>query len=149
MHAHLLAGGTERTWAVILDSGDEVMASMRTFAREHDLGASRVSAIGAFAAAELGFYRIEARGYKRIAVEEQCEVVALLGDVARDQDDKPRLHLHVVLGLEDGSTRGGHLLAATVRPTLEVLITESPCHLHRRYDPASGLPLIDHADRED
>ena len=37
---------------------------------------------------------------------------------------------------------GGHLLEAHVRPTLEVLLTESPAHLRRRHDPESGLSLI-------
>ena len=35
-------------------------------------------------------------------------------------DGKPSLHLHAVLGLRDGTTRGGHFLKGIVRPTLEV-----------------------------
>jgi uncharacterized protein len=30
-----------------------------------------------------------------------------------------------------------------VRPTLEVILTESPAHLRKRLDPESGLALID------
>jgi predicted DNA-binding protein with PD1-like motif len=37
---------------------------------------------------------------------------------------------------------GGHLLKAHVRPTLEVVLTESPRHLHKRKDSESGLALI-------
>jgi hypothetical protein len=69
-------------------------------------------------------------------------VLALLGDIAL-QDGKPKLHAHVVLGRRDGSACGGHLLAARVRPTLEVIVTESPAHLNRKHDPRSGLALID------
>jgi hypothetical protein len=29
-----------------------------------------------------------------------------------------------------------------VRPTLEVIVTESPAHLRKRLDPGSGLALI-------
>ena len=36
----------------------------------------------------------------------------------------------------------GHLGEAHVRPTLEVIITESPAHLHRVKDPVTGLALI-------
>ncbi len=32
---------------------------------------------------------------------------------------------------------------AHVRPTLEVVLVESPKHLQRKFDPASGLALID------
>lgn len=52
-------------------------------------------------------------------------------------------HVHVVLGRRDGTTRGRHLRAATVRPTLEVMVTESPRSLRRRFDPDAGLALID------
>jgi predicted DNA-binding protein with PD1-like motif len=47
-----------------------------------------------------------------------------------------------VLGRSDGTTRGGHLLEARVRPTLEVILVESPSHLQRKHDPESGLALI-------
>jgi hypothetical protein len=30
-----------------------------------------------------------------------------------------------------------------VRPTLELVVTESPAHLHKRKDPTTGLALID------
>ena len=48
-----------------------------------------------------------------------------------------------MLGLRDGSTRGGHLQDAVVRPTLEVMVTESPREVYRRFDDNSGLALID------
>jgi predicted DNA-binding protein with PD1-like motif len=73
---------------------------------------------------------------------EQVEVVSLLGDVALGPDGKPALHPHVVVSLADGRAMGGHLLEAHVRPTLEVVLTESPRHLHKRKDPDSGLALI-------
>jgi predicted DNA-binding protein with PD1-like motif len=49
----------------------------------------------------------------------------------------------VVVGRADGSTRGGHILEAWVRPTLEVIVSEAPRHLRRKTDPASGLALIE------
>ena len=61
----------------------------------------------------------------------------------RDEKDEPDLHAHTVLGLPDGSTRGGHLLEGHVRPTLEVTITETPGHLVRRKKPDLGIALID------
>jgi predicted DNA-binding protein with PD1-like motif len=48
----------------------------------------------------------------------------------------------VVLGRRDGSTVGGHLLDASVRPTLEVMVIDSPEHLRRACDPVSGIALI-------
>ncbi len=72
----------------------------------------------------------------------QSEVLSLMGDIAVDDEGKASPHLHVVLGFADGSTKGGHFLEGHVRPTLEVMVTESPAHLRRRHDPESGLALI-------
>ena len=58
-------------------------------------------------------------------------------------DGKPSLHMHAVLGLKDGTTRGGHFLKGIVRPTLEVTIVETPVHLRRRKQPALGIALIE------
>jgi predicted DNA-binding protein with PD1-like motif len=137
----LLSDSGERVFAVIFETGDDPVAGLTRFAEERKLGASAFTAIGAFSEATLGYFEWEKKDYERIPVKEQVEVLSLLGDIAL-QDGKPKLHAHVVLGRRDGSACGGHLLEARVRPTLEVIITETPAHLRRRHDPASGLALI-------
>jgi hypothetical protein len=52
------------------------------------------------------------------------------------------IHAHVVAGRSNGSTVGGHIMEAYVRPTLEVMLSESPSHLQRKVDQNSGLALI-------
>ena len=42
----------------------------------------------------------------------------------------------------NGTAHGGHLMEAHVRPTLEVILVESPQHLRRQTDAESGLALI-------
>jgi predicted DNA-binding protein with PD1-like motif len=138
----LLSEGGERVFAVVFETGDDPVAGLTRFAEERKLGASAFTAIGAFSEATLGYFDWSRKDYDRIPVNEQVEVLALLGDIAL-LDGKPKLHAHVVLGRRDGSACGGHLLAARVRPTLEVVITETPAHLRRRPDPATGLALID------
>lgn len=142
MHAKLLNDRPEKTFALIFDTGDEVMAGLRTFAREHKLAASHFTAIGAFRDVTLGYFDWQKKDYQRIPVNEQVEVLSLVGDVARDEKGEPQVHAHVVVGKSDGTAHGGHLLEAHVRPTLEVVLTESPSHLQRRHDAASGLALI-------
>ena len=41
-----------------------------------------------------------------------------------------------------GAMVGGHLLAGHVRPTLEVVLMQSPANLRREFDPESGIALI-------
>jgi uncharacterized protein len=142
MRTKLLNENGERVFAVIFETGDDPVAGLTRFADEQKLGASAFTAIGAFSEATLGYFDWEKKDYERIPVKEQVEVLALVGDVAL-QDGKPKLHAHVVLGRRDGSACGGHLLAARVRPTLEVIVTESPVHLRRKHDPVTGLALID------
>jgi uncharacterized protein len=141
MQVRVLNQGPPRVYAVVLETGEEAVACISRFAREHGLTASQVSAIGAFSEAVIGFFDFATRDYRRIAVRKQVELLSLLGDVA-DDGGEPKLHVHVVLGRADGSTCGGHLLEARVRPTLEEVITESPGHLRRVRDPATGLTLI-------
>jgi predicted DNA-binding protein with PD1-like motif len=141
MRSKLLNSDQERTFAVIFETGDEAVAGLTRFAEAQKLTASRFTAIGAFESVVLGYFDWQKKDYERIAVDEQVEVVALIGDVALD-GNKPKLHAHAVVGLRNGHTRGGHLLEARVRPTLEVILTESPGHLQREHDPETGLALI-------
>src|SRR5947209_17427780 len=129
MRAKLLNEHPEKTYALIFETGDEVMKNLEIFAREKQLACSHFTAIGAFAEATLGYFDWNKKDYKRIPVREQVEVLSLVGDVARDEQGKPKLHAHVVLGKSDGTAHGGHLMEAVVRPTLEVILVESPEHL--------------------
>lgn len=142
MKAKLLSEDGEKTFAVIFDSGDDCMEGLQRFAVEHGLTAAKFTAIGAFSEARLAYFRVDRNEYMDIPVPEQVEVLSLIGDVAL-KDGEPVVHAHAVLGKCDGSTIGGHLLSATVRPTLEVVLVESPRHLRKKVDQRTGLALID------
>lgn len=134
-----------RSFVVAIESGDRLIASVTRFAREEGLAASEFTAIGALASARLAFFDWETKDYTEIPVEEQVELASLNGRITRPVggDGDPHLHVHCVLSRADGSTIAGHLLEAEVRPTAEVLVTDSPTELHRRTDPESGLAVID------
>jgi predicted DNA-binding protein with PD1-like motif len=132
-----------RTFVLILDQGEEAFAAITAFANEKAIQAASVAAIGAFASAEVGWFDLAAKRYNPISVDEQCEVLSLLGDIAQGDDGKASLHLHAVLGLRDGSVRGGHLLGGNVRPTLEVTIVETASNLRRKKRTDLGIALID------
>jgi len=142
MKSKLLNRGPESTWALIFDGGDEVMQHLQQFAREKKLSGSRFTAIGAFSDVTVGYFNIEKKDYKRIPIREQVEVLSLIGDIASDSGE-PKIHAHVVVGKSDGSAWGGHLVEAHVRPTLELILTETPVHLRRKWDAAAHLALIE------
>ncbi|MFQ3456917.1 DNA-binding protein [Bradyrhizobium sp. UFLA01-814] len=130
---------------VVLDSGEEAFGALTKFANDAKVTAASLSAIGAFERATVGWFDFASKSYRKIEIDEQCEVLCALGDIATGDDGKASLHMHIVLGLSDGSTRGGHLLAGIVRPTLEVVVTEAPARLRRRKRPELGIALIDPA----
>jgi predicted DNA-binding protein with PD1-like motif len=115
---------------------------LTAFSREHAVSAAQITAIGAFKRVTLGFFDPGPLDFKRFTLDEQLEVLSLIGDVA-EKDGEPQIHAHVVVGCSDGSTRGGHLFEGIVWPTLEVIVTEAPAHLRKRVDDETGLALID------
>jgi len=143
MKSRLVSRTSANIRVVILDSGEEAFAALTKFANNEKLSAASLTAIGAFERATIGWFDLAAKNYRKIEVNEQCEVLSAIGDVAVGDDGKASLHIHVVLGLSDGSTRGGHFLSGIVRPTLEVVLTESPVTLRRKKRPDLGIALVD------
>lgn len=137
MKSVVLEAAGAKTWALIFDKGDEPVAGLTAFTKSQTLGGAHFTAIGAFSEVVLGYFDRAARDYKKIPLREQFEVLSLVGDVALDCGE-PKVHAHVVVGRADGEARGGHLLVARVWPTLELVLTESPRHLRKRYDPDTG-----------
>lgn len=132
----------QRTFVIVLETGEEVMTSLQSFAERRAITAAQFSAIGALSDAVLMYFDWQKKEYDRIPVSEQVEVASLSGDVAEAPSGKPALHVHLVIGKRDGSAMAGHLGEAHVRPTLEVVLTESPAHLRKVKDPVTGLALI-------
>jgi uncharacterized protein len=130
------------TYVVVGEPGEEAFGLLNDFARQQNLTAASLGAVGAFSQAVVGWFDRDARDYQRIEIGEQCEVLSLLGDVALG-DDGPEVHANVVLGLADGTVRGGHLLSGLVSPTLEVIVRENPASLRKTMHPEMGLALID------
>jgi predicted DNA-binding protein with PD1-like motif len=133
--------GGLRTFAVVLETGDEAMKSVVAFANEKQLGTSQFSAIGAFSRVVVAYFDWETKKYRYIPIDEQVEVLSLLGDITLEGGEH-KVHAHIVVGKRDATAHGGHLIEGDVRPTLEILLTETPTHLQRHYDAESGLALL-------
>ena len=131
-----------RTYVLVADPGEDALGGLNTLSKAEHLSAAQITAVGAFSRATVGWFDRDSKKYREIVIDEQCEVLSLVGDIALG-DDGPAVHAHAVLGLSDGQVRGGHLLAGTVWPTLEVIVRESPVHLRKTEHPELGLALID------
>ena len=142
MRSRLVEPEKPRTWVLVLGTGDEPISELGRFAREHGLRGAHFTGIGAFRDAVVAFFEWDGKRYRDIPIREQVEVLSLAGDIA-DSGAGVQVHAHAVLGRADGSAVGGHLRSAHVRPTLEIVLEETPAHLVRVHDPESGLALID------
>jgi predicted DNA-binding protein with PD1-like motif len=142
MEFKLFNEGSEKTFAVVFDKGDEIIWTFRRFVTEQQLRASHFTAIGALSDVVLGFFDPIQKQYNRIPIHEQVEVLSLIGDVTIEQGTI-EVHAHIVVGKRDGTAHGGHLLEGHVFPTLELILSESPTYLTRRRDIETGLALID------
>lgn len=131
-----------RTVALVFDSDDEIAELLGEFAERERLTAASLTGIGAFRHVVLGYFAWDSKTYEEIRVDEQVELLSFTGNIARTSDGQPKIHAHVVVGKRDGTAMGGHLISGLVRPTAEVVVTETPAHLARRHDEETGLPLI-------
>lgn len=142
MKSKVLLDAKEKIYALVFETGDEVVSLLTDFARKNALSASTFTAIGALSDVTLGYFNITKKDYKKIPIAEQVEVLSVVGNIAINKG-LPKVHAHIVVGKADGTAHGGHLVEAHVRPTLEVMLEELPKHLCREMDPESGLALIE------
>ena len=131
-----------KTFALVFETGDEIASLLQKFAAEQGFAGSSFKAIGALSYAQLGWFNWKTKKYVPTCIlSEQVELLSLIGDIAL-RDGEPQVHAHVVIGRSDGNAHCGHLLEARVRPTCELILTESPIHLQKKYDPETGIALI-------
>ena len=135
-------GEPTKQYAVIFYQGDEAFSGMLEFAQKYHVTSAHFTAIGAVNGAMLGWFDPQRKMYKKIPIQGQHEVIGMSGDIALYQE-KPVVHTHMLVGNSDATTQGGHVLAAYVSPTLEVMVTVDPATMQKRFDPDTDLTLID------
>ncbi|PEN05632.1 hypothetical protein CRI93_12010 [Longimonas halophila] len=126
---------------LVLDQNADFMESLIDFATTHDVPSATFYGIGAFSEATIAFFDREEQVYDPIAVNQQVEVLHVTGNLTW-HEGAVRVHAHATLGRPDGSTLGGHLVDATVWPTLELQCQTYNTRVERLQNEAVGLPLI-------
>ncbi len=136
-----------RAFLLVFARGEEVIATLRTFAEKNDIRGGSFVAIGAFERAVIAWWSWTTKEYERREVDEQLEVLALSGNVTME-NGRVKVHAHVALGRRDGIAAGGHLLEGVVRPTLELQLIDYGRPLIRKKDEKTKLSLITADDRD-
>jgi predicted DNA-binding protein with PD1-like motif len=102
-------------------AGDEIMSGLTDLVLKHNITAGYITGLGGLSGALLAWGDPEVGAFKKIPVDEKCELISLLGHIAV-RDGKPYVHLHAVVGFRDGSTKAGHVMEARVAPLAEISV---------------------------
>jgi predicted DNA-binding protein with PD1-like motif len=126
---------------LVFEAGEKVLETLNTYLTQHTITGAKFVAIGGFSQVRLEYFNVQAKQYEPRDFNEQVEVISLIGNVAL-VDGKPFVHAHVSVGTRDYQVRSGHLGEATVRPTLELFLTELSGELTRKKNPETGLAAL-------
>ena len=127
-------------------SGDQFMSSLTAFAEAESITFAVFSGIGAVRSARIGFFNNDRREYDIHELNEQFELVSLIGNIAL-RDGKPFIHAHAGLARQGLSMVGGHVMELVVRPTIELWLRPEAASVSRVPDEESGLALLDLPER--
>jgi predicted DNA-binding protein with PD1-like motif len=100
-----------------------------------------VVGIGGVEGLTIAYFNRAKKRYEEHHYDEFMEVTSLLGNITL-KDGEPYLHVHGTFGRKDMSVIGGHVIRATVSPTLEIMIAPIARKALRKFDERSGLNLI-------
>lgn len=126
---------------VRLDRGEEVCAKLLELAQLEDIRTAAVSGIGATNDVALGVFDTQTKVYHKTRYVEDFEIGSVTGNLSR-QGDKPYLHLHAVIGSPVmGECHAGHLNAATISATCELMIDVIDGEVNREFSEEIGLNL--------
>ena len=121
--------------------GTDLLDELQGFVRDKGINLAWISGLGAVAKATLRYYDQTAKSWSDIPLEEQLEVISMVGNVSL-LNGEPIVHAHMVLSDEEGRCYGGHLAANTVVFNMEILMTTlSGPPVTRKLDSDTGLTL--------
>jgi uncharacterized protein len=118
-------GKGARTYRVNMTKGDEIMSGLTDFAEKYHIRNGHFTAVGAINKGLFGWSEGEGgRGQRRIELNQEAEIVSLMGSITVDNQGRSNVHGHGSVALSDGSVRGGHWWEAHVSIVADVWVTE-------------------------
>ncbi len=125
-----------------LEKGEHLLDSLTMLAKECNIKSGLVSVIGALRPAEIKYFQLDKKEYKSILIDESVELVSATGTITMLGSD-PFVHLHIVVGRQDGTTMGGHCgPASTINITGEVTLIETSDPIYRVKNPEFNAPFL-------
>lgn len=133
---------TGDTYAVRLEVGEELLASIAALCERENIKYAEVSGIGAVSGAVVGLFSVADKKYYSTELAGPLEMVSLSGSVT-EKDGKAYLHLHASFSDDKCRCFGGHLNSAVIGVTGEIFLRRIEGSLGRRINPETGLNIFD------
>lgn len=130
-----------KTYIVRIDPGEEIVTKVAELATKEKIALAHVNALGAVNEITVGVFDTVKKEYHANTFTGLYEIVSLHGTIT-EKDGHPYLHLHMSAGDEQGRVIGGHLSAAKVSATCEMVVTELDGHVGRKFSETIGLNLF-------
>ena len=128
-------------YIVVLDKGEEIVASLTSFAAREKIEGAAVWGIGGVADVTLGFFDRAKKEYLKKSLPGLYELTSLAGNISMLPSGGQFCHLHAVVSGADMASSSGHLFAATVSVTAEIFV-RSFRKIEREFSSEIGLNLI-------
>ena len=122
--------------------GEELMAALRAFLTEKGITAAHIAGLGAASRLVIAYYNLETKEYEKQVIEEDVEILSLIGNAGVKEGGELVIHLHGTFGRRDLSVFGGHLFEILVSGAGEVHLTAFSGAIRRQYDEDTGLTLM-------
>ncbi len=126
-----------------LQKGERLSDAIKQFVDENELPGAWLSGLGAAQEVTIGFYDLGKKEYHWQTFEGLREVVSLSGNLASDENGDMVFHLHGVFSDREFKTIGGHVKDLVAGATLELFVHRTYKPLARKFDPETGLSLLD------
>jgi uncharacterized protein len=118
-------GKGARTYKVHMVKGDELLSGLTDFAEKYKIKNGHFTALGAINKGLFGWSDVErGLGQKKIEMNQEAEIVSLMGGITTDNQGRPTVHAHGTVALSDGSVKGGHWWEAHVSIIADIFVTE-------------------------
>jgi predicted DNA-binding protein with PD1-like motif len=108
-----------------MTKGDEILSGLTEFAEKYQIKNARFTGLGAINKGLFGWTDVESgRGQKKIELNQEAEIVSLMGSISINSQGQSNVHAHGTVALSDGTVKGGHWWEAHVSIIAEVFVTE-------------------------
>ena len=126
---------------VRMDRGEEILEQLAIVAGKEDIRLASVQALGAIDDFTVGVFHTKEKKYESNRFQGSFEIVSLTGTIST-MNGAYYAHLHMSAGDEKGAVFGGHLNAARVSATCEMVITRIEGTVDRAFSEEIGLNLF-------